>query len=144
MSNVPFVIVVEDDPTNRLLATRIFRSAGIEFAEAVDGEHALTQIFARTPDLVMMDLSLPGIDGLEVTRRVRQDPNLRDLPILGVSAHAMSGDRERALAAGCNDYLTKPYRPADLIAAVGRFVQLPEKPAAGPPASARPHSEQHR
>jgi CheY-like chemotaxis protein len=131
MSHPPFVLVVEDDPTNRLLATRIFRSAGIAFAEAVDGEDALAQIATRAPDLVMMDLSLPGIDGLEVTRRVRQDPVLRDLPILGVSAHAMSGDRERALAAGCSDYLTKPYRPADLIAAVGRFVALPEKPATG-------------
>lgn len=140
MSHPPFVLVVEDDPTNRLLATRIFRSAGIEFAEAADGEQALVQIAARPPDLVMMDLSLPGIDGLEVTRRVRQDMDLRDLPILGVSAHAMSGDRERALAAGCNDYLTKPYRPADLIAAVGRFVTLPAKPIASP----RPLTEQQR
>lgn len=141
MSRAPFVLIVEDDPTNRMLATRILRSAGIAFAEAVDGEDALAQIGAHPPDLVMLDLSLPGIDGLEVTRRVRHEPLLRDLPILGVSAHAMAGDRERALAAGCNDYLTKPYRPSELVAAVGRFVPLPEKPAAAPLA-AQP-SERH-
>lgn len=146
MSQPPFVLVVEDDPTNRMLATRIFRSAGIEFAEAVDGEHALSQLAIRRPDLVMMDLSLPGIDGLEVTRRVRQDPALHDLPILGVSAHAMSGDRERALAAGCNDYLTKPYRPSDLIAAAARFVSIPGKPApsASPPTIVEAHQSEER
>src|SRR5436305_13546018 len=110
MSGSPYVLIVEDDPTNRMLATRILSAAGVQFAEAVDGEQALALLKTRRPDLVLMDLSLPGIDGWEVTRRVRQDPDLRSIPILAVSAHAMAGDRERAIAAGCDDYLTKPYR----------------------------------
>lgn len=146
MSEAPFVLIVEDDPTNRLLAARIFRAAGIEFAEAVDGEDALAQLAARRPNLVMMDLSLPGIDGLEATRRIRRDPALSDLPVLGVSAHAMAGDRERALAAGCSDYLTKPYKPSELIAAVGRFVPLPAKspPASPPTLATSTHAESGR
>lgn len=123
MTDAPYVLIVEDDPTNRMLATRILSAAGITYAEAIDGEQALVLLEQRRPDLVLMDLSLPGIDGWEVTRRVRQHPELRSVPILAVSAHAMTGDREKALAAGCDDYLTKPYRPAHLIAAVNRFLQ---------------------
>jgi two-component system cell cycle response regulator DivK len=108
MPEVPFILIVEDDPTNRMLATRILSSAGMNFAEAVDDEHALAFLATRRPDLVLMDLSLPGIDGWEVTRRIRRDPTLQGLPILAVSAHAMAGDRERALKAGCDEYLTKP------------------------------------
>ncbi len=116
-----FVLIVEDDPTNRMLATRILTSAGMRFAEATDGEQTLIWLAEQTPDLILMDLSLPGIDGWEVTRRLRTQPALQALPILAVSAHAMSGDRERAIAAGCNDYLTKPYRPAELIDAIRRL-----------------------
>lgn len=121
MSQPRTVLIVEDDPTNRMLAARILRSAEIEFFEAVDGEQALLWLAARRPDIVLMDLSLPGIDGWEVTRRIRREPRLADLPVLAVSAHAMSGDRERAIAAGCDDYLSKPYRPAELIAAITRL-----------------------
>jgi CheY-like chemotaxis protein len=133
MAGAPYVLIVEDDPTNRMLATRILSAAGVEFAQAVDGEQALSLLKTRRPDLVLMDLSLPGIDGWEVTRRVRQDPDLRSIPILAVSAHAMAGDRERAIAAGCDDYLTKPYRPAHLIAAVERFTK--SAPAGAEPAA---------
>lgn len=122
-----FVLIVEDDPTNRMLATRVLGAAGIQYAEAVDGEQALMMLAGRKPDLVLMDLSLPGLDGWEVTRRIRRNPELSDLPILAVSAHAMSGDRDKAIAAGCDDYVTKPYRPADLIAAIARYVDIPPK-----------------
>lgn len=132
MAEAPFVLIVEDDPINRMLATRILAAAGIQYVEAIDGEQALIQLSRRRPDLVLMDLSLPGIDGWEVTRRIRRDPDLATLPVLAVSAHAMSGDRERALAAGCDDYLTKPYRPADLIAAISRFTSVPGRIVAAP------------
>ena len=120
-----FVLLVDDHTTNRMLETRILTSAGIQYAEATDGEQALSWLDERIPDLILMDLSLPGIDGWEVTRRLRRRPDLQALPILAVSAHAMSGDRERAIAAGCNDYLTKPYRPAELIASINRLVTIP-------------------
>lgn len=123
MVHAPYVLIVEDDPTNRMLATRILSAAGISFSEAIDGEQALDLLEQRRPDLVLMDLSLPGIDGWEVTRRIRRHPVLKTVPVLAVSAHAMTGDREKAIAAGCDDYLTKPYRPAHLIAAVNRFLQ---------------------
>ncbi len=124
MSEPLFILVVEDDPTNRMLASRILTASGIEFVEAIDGEQALVLLEGRRPDLVLMDLSLPGIDGWEVTRRIRQNPVLSDLPVLAVSAHAMSGDRERAIKAGCDDYLTKPYRPAELIAAIVKLTSI--------------------
>src|SRR5215210_2904915 len=103
MADPLFILIVEDDPTNRMLATRILANAHISFVEAVDGEQALVLLNERRPDLVLMDLSLPGIDGWEVTRRIRANPSLSSLPVLAVSAHAMSGDRERAIAAGCDD-----------------------------------------
>lgn len=135
--DAPYVLIVEDDPTNRMLATRILGAAGITFAEAVDGEQALVLLEQRRPDLILMDLSLPGIDGWEVARRVRSHPELETVPILAVSAHAMTGDREKALAAGCDDYLTKPYRPAHLIAAVNRILRPADQPADQPTGYAR-------
>jgi CheY-like chemotaxis protein len=126
MADALYILIVEDDPTNRMLATRILSNAGIEYAEAVDGEQALVLLDGRRPDLVLMDLSLPGIDGWEVTKRIRAHATLKTLPVLAVSAHAMSGDRERAIAAGCDDYLTKPYRPAELISAIRKLIPEPD------------------
>jgi CheY-like chemotaxis protein len=122
MEERPFVLLVEDDPVNRDLASIMLRARGYDHAVAVDGHDALAQITARRPDLVLMDLSMPGIDGWEATRRLRADPANTGVRVIAVTAHAMPGDRERALAAGCDDVLTKPYRPAELFAAIDRVM----------------------
>ena len=117
---MPDVLVVEDDPANRVLAKRILEAHGYRHAAAGDGQDALARAAARRPDLILLDLSMPGLDGWEVARRVRRDPGLAGVRILALTAHAMRGDRERALAAGCDGYLAKPYRPAELLAAIER------------------------
>ncbi len=118
----PFVLLVEDDPVNRVLAKRILSAHGFPFAEATNGEEALAQARARKPDVVLMDLSLPVMNGWDAVARMRQIPDLADVPVIAVTAHAMRGDREKALEAGCDDYLSKPYRPAELVAAIERAV----------------------
>jgi CheY-like chemotaxis protein len=117
----PFVLLVEDDPVNRTLAKRILTAHNYPFAEAVDGAAALDAIADRRPDVILMDLSLPVMNGWEATERIRRDPDLAGIRILAVTANAMAGDRERALSAGCDDYLTKPFRPAELVAALERL-----------------------
>ena len=114
------ILLVEDDATNRTLARRILDARGFEVSEAIDGQDALDALAASIPDILLLDLSLPQVDGWTVTRRLRQDAQYENLWIIAVTAHAMAGDRERALEAGCNDYLAKPYRPADLIASIAR------------------------
>src|SRR5688500_13367097 len=125
MDNRPFVLLVEDDPANRALASRILEVRGYSHAVAVDGESALAQIATHCPDLILMHLSMPGLDGWATTRAIRRDPACAGVRILAVTAHAMTGDRERALTAGCDDVLTKPYRPAELIAAIERTMAGP-------------------
>src|SRR3954451_4505429 len=114
----PFVLLVEDDPVNRTLARRILTAHNYPFAEAENGQAALDAIAERQPDVILMDLSLPVMNGWEATATIRRNPALANIRILAVSAHAMSGDRDRALQAGCDDYLTNPYRPAELVAAL--------------------------
>jgi two-component system cell cycle response regulator DivK len=117
----PFVLLVEDDPVNRTLAKRILTAHNYPFAEAVDGAAALEAIAAHRPDVILMDLSLPVMNGWEATERIRQNPALSGIRILAVTANAMAGDRERALRAGCDDYLTKPFRPTELVGALERL-----------------------
>jgi CheY-like chemotaxis protein len=101
------IVVVEDNPDNRLLVQVILEPL-YEVAEYEDGFAALEGLQKARPDLVLLDVSLPGMDGPEVLRRIRADAGLRDLPIIALTAHAMAGDRERYLAAGFDDYVTKP------------------------------------
>jgi two-component system, cell cycle response regulator DivK len=115
MSQPPFVLLVEDDPANRGLASRILAACGLPHDMAGDGNEALEKVAGRLPDLILMDLSMPGMDGWEATRIIRANPEWEDVRIVALTAHAMRGDRERAIAAGCDDVLTKPYRPAELI-----------------------------
>jgi two-component system cell cycle response regulator DivK len=117
----PFVLLVEDDPVNRTLAKRILTAHNYPFAEAVDGAAALEAIAEHRPDVILMDLSLPVMNGWEATERIRQNPALAGIRILAVTANAMAGDRERALRAGCDDYLTKPFRPTELVEALERL-----------------------
>ena len=102
------ILLVEDNELNRDMLSRRLTRRGYTVVVAEDGEQALELARSEQPDLVLMDMSLPGIDGWEATRRLRADPGIADIRVIALTAHAMAGDRERALEAGCNDYDTKP------------------------------------
>jgi CheY-like chemotaxis protein len=110
------LLYVEDNDDNVfMLKMRLDLLGGYEMLVASDGAGAIAQTHAYRPDLVLMDLHLPGIDGWEATRRLKADPGTRDIPIIALTADAMAGDRERALAAGCDDFETKPIDFSRLI-----------------------------
>jgi CheY-like chemotaxis protein len=105
---MPKILLVEDNEMNRDMLSRRLLKAGFEMVMAVDGEQAIDLARSEAPDLILMDISLPGLDGWEATRRLKARPETRFIPIIALTAHAMAGDREKSLAAGCNDYDTKP------------------------------------
>jgi CheY-like chemotaxis protein len=109
------ILLVEDNEMNRDMLSRRLERKGYEVLLAVDGEEAVARAISEAPDLVLMDIGLPGIDGFEATRRIRQTPSGATLPIIALTAHAMSGDREKALEAGCDDYDTKPIEMERLL-----------------------------
>jgi CheY-like chemotaxis protein len=102
------ILLVEDNDLNRDMLSRRLTKRGYEVLTATDGEQGLVLAQAEQPDLVLMDMSLPGIDGWETTRRLRAGAGTAAIPVIALTAHAMAGDRERALEAGCDDYDTKP------------------------------------
>lgn len=120
------VLVVEDDPANRQLAVRILEREGYQVEQADGGPRALEIAEAMPVDLVLMDLSMPGMDGLETTRRLRQLAGHATTPVIALTAHAMTEDTQNAIAAGCDDVMVKPYRPAELIATVVRVLGTPD------------------
>jgi two-component system cell cycle response regulator DivK len=105
---VPKILIVEDDEMNRDSLRRLLRRRGFEILVAVDGAQGVEVAQAETPDLILMDMSLPVIDGWEATRRLKASPETSSTPIVALTAHAMASDHDRALAAGCDDYDTKP------------------------------------
>jgi two-component system cell cycle response regulator DivK len=109
------ILLVEDNPDNREMLSRRLLRRGFELYFAVNGEEAVTLAAQTRPDLVLMDLSLPIIDGWEATRLIKADPATSAIPVIALTAHAMAGDRERALDAGCDDYDTKPVDLARLL-----------------------------
>ena len=102
------ILLVEDNEMNRDMLSRRLARKGYEVLTAVNGEEGLAGAQSGSPDLILMDMSLPVIDGWEATRRIKADPQTASIPVIALTAHAMTGDRERALAAGCDDYDTKP------------------------------------
>jgi CheY-like chemotaxis protein len=102
------ILLVEDNPVNRRLAVFLLRAQGYEVREATTGLEALEMLEKEHPDLIVMDIQLPGMDGLEVTRKIKEQPTTADIPVIAVTSYAMKGDREKALAAGCVGYVTKP------------------------------------
>jgi CheY-like chemotaxis protein len=102
------VLVVDDNVTNSKLIEYLLKARGYEVLTALDAESALHAIHARHPSLILMYLQLPGMDGLELTRKLKADPETRDIAIVAVTAYAMKGDEERALSAGCDGYIAKP------------------------------------
>ena len=102
------ILIVEDNELNRDMLSRRLIRRGYEIVMAVDGEGGITAAKAESPDLILMDMSLPVIDGWEATRQLKADPETRGIPVIGLTAHAMAGDREKVIGAGCDDYDTKP------------------------------------
>jgi two-component system, cell cycle response regulator DivK len=102
------ILLVEDNPVNRRLAVFLLRSQGYEVREATTALEAFEMLKNDRPDLIVMDIQLPGMDGLETTRKLKEQPATADIPVIAVTSYAMKGDREKALAAGCVGYVTKP------------------------------------
>jgi two-component system cell cycle response regulator DivK len=121
------ILCVEDNPQNMRLVRKILCSAGYEVVEAVDGTSGIAAAYEQNPDLILMDVNLPDIDGLEATRRLKADPQVSAIPILALTANAMHGDRERCLEAGCNGYIPKPITKNELLNTVAHFVKQSEQ-----------------
>lgn len=109
------ILVVEDNHDNMTLITDILESLNYSVISAYDGEQGLLMAQSEKPNLILMDLSLPLMDGWTVTREIKANQTLKDIPIIALTAHAMSGDRERAIEAGCDDYVSKPINVPDLL-----------------------------
>jgi two-component system, cell cycle response regulator DivK len=116
------ILVVEDQVDNRQILRDLLGNAGYELTEAENGEEAIAAVARRRPDLILMDIQLPIMDGYEATRRIRTNPDLKSVPIIAVTSYALAGDENKALAAGCDGYVTKPYSPRDLLAKVRSYL----------------------
>ena len=112
---MPKLLLVEDNEYNRDMLMRRLNKKGFEVVVAVDGGEAVTKARSEKPDLILMDMNMPVMDGWQATRTLRGNAETKDLPIIGLTAHAMAGDREQALQAGCNDYDSKPIEFARLL-----------------------------
>jgi CheY-like chemotaxis protein len=117
------ILLVEDNALNQELAVALLSGAGIEVTVAGDGRQALDRIARQRFDAVLMDCQMPQLDGYETTRLLRLQPLLRELPIIAMTANVMSGDRERAIAAGMNDHVAKPINVDDLFATLARWIR---------------------
>jgi two-component system, cell cycle response regulator DivK len=122
---MPKILLVEDNEMNRDMLSRRLQKRGYEVSMAMDGRQGIEMARAGGFDLILMDMSLPEIDGWEATRQLRAVPETRTVPIIGLTAHAMSGDREKALEAGCNDYDTKPVELPRLLAKIETLLGSP-------------------
>ena len=116
------ILVIEDQQDNRQILRDLLTSADFEVIEAEDGEAGLAAAAAHRPDLILMDIQLPGIDGYEATRRVKADAVLHTIPIIVVTSYALGGDADKARAAGCDAYISKPYSPRQLLAKVREYL----------------------
>lgn len=117
------ILVVEDNADNRILIADVLDSMDYEVIIATDGEEGVKKASAERPDLILMDISLPQMDGLTATRRIKAMPDLQHIPIIALTAHAMVGDRERALEAGCDDYVSKPIDLRELASKLTQYLQ---------------------
>ena len=112
------ILVVEDQPDSRRIIRDMLASTDYEIIEAENGEEALAAVGKQRPDLILMDVQLPIMDGYTATRRIKTDPTLRSIPIIAVTSYALDGQEKIARAAGCDDYVPKPYRPRELLAKI--------------------------
>lgn len=121
-NNEAIILYIEDNFHNRRLVRKILNANGYTVHEAEDGPSGLRMVYELHPSLVLLDISLPLMDGIEIVGRIKADPKLREIPVVAVTASAMVGDRERFLAAGCDDYLSKPVRANDLMEKVRGYL----------------------
>ena len=116
------ILVVEDQEDLRGVLRTLLTGSGYEMLEAVDGETGVARAKSDRPDLILMDIQMPVLDGYEATRRIKADPDLAATPVIAVSSFAMKGDEEKARAAGCDHYVTKPYSPMQLLRVVRGYL----------------------
>jgi two-component system, cell cycle response regulator DivK len=116
------ILYIEDSPSNRLLVTRVLLVEGYEVLEASDGAEGIEMARSERPDLILMDMNLPEVDGYELTERIKSDPELSDIPVVAMTANVMQGDREKALQAGCIGYIPKPIDVDSLPEQVAGFL----------------------
>ena len=116
------ILIIEDQEDNRRIMRDLLSASGYELIEATDGEQGLELAEKEVPDLILMDIQLPGLDGYEVTRRIKSKFDLGHIPIIAVTSYALSGDDQKAYAAGCDGYVTKPFSPRQLLAKIREFL----------------------
>ena len=116
------ILVVEDQPDNRQIIRDVLAPTDYEITEAENGVEALAAIAKQRPDLILMDIQLPIMDGYEATRRIKADPALRSIPIIAVTSLALDGEEQTARAAGCDDYVPEPYSPRQLLAKIQQCI----------------------
>ena len=114
----PRILVIEDHEENRRILRDLLGHAGYEMLEAVTGDEGVAAAERERPDLILMDIQLPGLDGYEATRRIKAQPHLQAIPIIAVTSYALSGDEQKARDAGCDAYVTKPFSPRVLLAKI--------------------------
>ena len=119
------VLVVEDTADNRRILRDLLTSAGYDLIESVDGADGVAKAQQHRPDLILMDIQLPGMDGYEATRRIKADPALRHIPIIAVTSYALSGDEAKTRAAGCDAYVAKPFSPRQLLGKIRELLPPP-------------------
>lgn len=128
---MPKILIVEDNEENRDALSRRLQRRGFEVVMAFDGKLGVAAAKTESPDLILMDMNMPEVDGWEATRQVKADPATAHIPVIALTAHAMAGDRDRAMAAGCVDYHTKPVELPKLLAQIEAIlVQRPAAPGA--------------
>jgi two-component system cell cycle response regulator DivK len=120
---MPRILVVEDNEDNRDSLSRRLERRGFEVLLATDGRRGVEMAAAEKPDLILMDMNMPEMDGWEATRKIKSSPDAADVPVIALTAHAMTGDRERALESGCSDYHTKPIEFSKLINQIESLLQ---------------------
>ena len=116
------ILVVEDTPDNRRIVRLVMERAGYRVVEAVNGAEGIDMARAERPDLILMDIQLPVVDGYEATRRLKADPELKAIPVIAVTSYALAGDEAKTRAAGCDAYMAKPFSPKELLQLVQRFI----------------------
>ena len=136
------VLLVEDNEDNRIIYATALRFAGYNVLEAITGTEGVYQTRTHLPDLVLMDISVPELDGWEATSILKADPSTKHIPIIAVTAHALPGDRERSFQVGCDGYLAKPIPPAALLAEVDRRFSR-ATPSYVPPGAKAPRPSEH-
>ena len=117
------ILVVDDINDSRELVVKVLKNKGYEMIEAIDGEEALEKAMSEKPDLILLDISIPKLNGYEVTKRLKSLEEVKDIPVVALTAHAMKGDRAKALEAGCEGYISKPINVRDLPAQVKSYMR---------------------